>query len=207
MTGMSRWTKLAVIGDSIAAGVREPSEGYEDLSWTDRITRELGTRTLNLGERDLTARQVREGQLARALDFRPDLAIVVCGGNDTFQDEFDAEALEAELDRMVGAFRALGADVLTLGLFDSADAGFAGQRFMEVYAPRLRELNRVTREVSARWGAVFVDFSRHPAGTDRSIYASDRIHLNAKGHAIVAEESLRALAAHAAAAPVSASPS
>ncbi|MEO3783234.1 SGNH/GDSL hydrolase family protein [Actinocorallia sp. B10E7] len=196
MTGMTRWTKLAVVGDSIAAGVREPAEGYEDLSWTDRITRELGTRTLNLGRRDLTARQVREEQLLPALAFLPDLAIVVCGGNDAFQDEFDADALAAELDLMVGSFREVGADVLTLGLFDNVDAGLAGRRFQEVFAPRLRELNRLTKEISALRGAVFVDFSRHPAGTDPSIYAGDRIHLNAKGHAIVAEESLRRLAAH-----------
>ncbi|GAA0963397.1 SGNH/GDSL hydrolase family protein [Actinocorallia libanotica] len=194
---MNRWTRLAVIGDSIAAGVREPAEGYEDLSWTDRITRELGTRTLNLGERDLTARRVRETQLAPALAFLPDLAVVVCGGNDAFQEEFDADALAAELDLMVGSFRGLGADVVTLGLFDNTSAGLTGRRFQEVFGPRLRTLNQITRQISALRGAVFVDFSRHPSGSDPSIYASDRIHLNAKGHAIAAEESLRMLAAHA----------
>ena len=31
------WRRVAVLGDSIAEGVREPHHGYRDLSWIDRI--------------------------------------------------------------------------------------------------------------------------------------------------------------------------
>ncbi|MDX6744847.1 SGNH/GDSL hydrolase family protein [Actinocorallia sp. A-T 12471] len=196
---MNAWQRMAVIGDSIASGVREPVDGYEDLSWIDRMTRALGTETLNLGERDLRAREVRERQLSPALDFRPDLAVVVCGGNDAFSRRFDAVALEAELDHMVGAFRAAGADVVTLGLFDIVRSGLVSDAtFIEEFQPRLRLLHDVTERVSAAHGAVFADFSAHPAGADPSIYSSDLIHLNARGHAIAAVEVLALLEHHAA---------
>jgi hypothetical protein len=44
-----------------------------------------------------------------------------------------------------------------------------------------------------RRGAVLVRMRRHPASADTDVYASDRLHLNARGHAIVATEAVRAL--------------
>lgn len=191
---MSGWKKMAVIGDSIAAGVREPSAGYEDLSWIERMTRALGTETLNLGERDLKAREVRARQLAPALEFGADLAVVVCGGNDAFSRGFDPGALHDDLDAMVGAFRAAGSDVVTLGLFDIVSSGLiTDRRFLEEFQPRLTALHEITAAVSRDHGARFADFRFHPAGTDPTIYSSDLIHLSARGHAIAATEVLSLL--------------
>ncbi|ROO86298.1 lysophospholipase L1-like esterase [Actinocorallia herbida] len=195
---MSAWQKMAVIGDSIASGVREPAAGYDDLSWIDRMTTALGTETLNLGERDLRAREVRDRQLAPALAFRPDLAVVVCGGNDAFSRTFDPAALEADLTHMVGAFRAIGAEVLTLGLFDIVASGLiTDARFLAEFQPRLTLLHDITERVSHTHGAVFADFRAHPSVADPSIYSSDLIHLNARGHAIAAETALALLAQRA----------
>ncbi|GAB2831162.1 SGNH/GDSL hydrolase family protein [Actinocorallia aurea] len=196
----SPWQRMAVIGDSIASGVREPADGFDDLSWIDRMTRALGAETLNLGERDLKAREVRDRQLAPALAFRPDLAVVVCGGNDALGRAFDPTALEADLAHLVGAFRATGADVLTLGLFDIVSSGLiTDPRFLAEFQPRLARLHDITADVSRAHGALFADFRAHPAGTDPSIYSTDLIHLNARGHAIVADEVLTLLARRAAA--------
>ena len=85
------WRRLAVVGDSIAEGVREPHVGYRDLSWIDRIAESLpGLEVLNLGRRNLLAREVLASQLDAALAFRPDLAIVAAGGNDALRRSFDA---------------------------------------------------------------------------------------------------------------------
>jgi hypothetical protein len=50
--------------------------------------------------------------------------------------------------------------------------------------------------VAARHGAVFVDFTTHPAGADDGIYSSDGIHFNCRGQAIAATETIRALGRH-----------
>ncbi|MEO5877727.1 MAG: SGNH/GDSL hydrolase family protein [Streptosporangiaceae bacterium] len=185
------WTKLAVIGDSVAEGVREPAPGYEDLSWVDRVARELRLDTLNLGLRYLRAAEVRETQLEPALGFGPDLAFVTCGANDAFRREFDTAAVAAELELMIGSFREAGADVVTLGLFDNPEATAFARRA----AARLRELSALTEKISTRHGAFHVDFGDHPACPDQSIYSSDNLHLNAKGHAIVADAVVRVLRA------------
>ena len=188
------WNRLAVIGDSVAEGVREPVAGYADLSWVDLIARELDLDCLNLGTRYLMAAQVREAQLAPALDFAPDLAFVICGANDTFRREFDNEGVAAELELMVGSFREGGADVLTLGLFDNPEP----VDFARLSVSRLRELSALTEKIATRYGALHVDMGDHPAGADQSIYSSDGLHLNAKGHAIVADAVVKELRLRAA---------
>ena len=80
------WQRFVILGDSIAEGVGEPVPGYPPLPIAQRVTAELARlqpelAVLNLGRRNLRARQVRERQLAPALAFGPDLALVVCGAN------------------------------------------------------------------------------------------------------------------------------
>ena len=194
------WQRLAVLGDSIAEGVREPLDGYRDLSWIDRIAEPLRANVpelavLNLGRRGLRASEVRAGQLDAALAFRPDLAIVVAGGNDALGHSFAPDAVEGELDAMVGALRGAGADVVMLELLDIVAAGLVPPQHAAPIGSRLRRLARLTRAVAERHGAILVDMRRHPASADPSVYATDRLHLNVRGHAIVAREAVRALAA------------
>jgi len=190
------WRRLVVVGDSIAVGVREPCAGYRDLSWIDRIAEPLnlvapGLELLNLGERNLLAGEVRERQLDAALDFDPDLAFVVAGANDALRPGFSPAAVRHELDAMVGPLRAADADVVMVALMDIVAAGLVPAFVDEP----LRLLADVTREVAAINDAILVDMRDHPASADPGIYSSDRLHGNARGHAIVGTESVRVLAA------------
>jgi lysophospholipase L1-like esterase len=184
------WRRLAVVGDSIAEGVREPHPGYRDLSWVDWIAESLDAEVLNLGERHLVASEVRERQLEAALAFEPDLAVVAAGGNDALRRGFSPESVGRELDGIVRPLRRAGADVVMLELLDIAAAGLVPRAAAEP----LRQLAATTREVASRNGALLVEMRDHPAAADASIYASDRLHLNTRGHAIVGVETLRVLA-------------
>jgi lysophospholipase L1-like esterase len=195
------WSRLVAIGDSVAEGVREPAPGYLDLSWVDRIARALhdvnpGLVHLNLGVRGLLAAQVRERQLAAALEFGPDLAIVTCGGNDVRRPAYDAEGVERELDAMVGALRAAGSDVLTLGLMDITRSGVIPAKYALALSSGIRRLAEITEDVAVRHGALHLRFTDHPAAGEPDILSSDLLHLNARGHAIVAAETIRGLGAH-----------
>jgi lysophospholipase L1-like esterase len=188
------WTRLVAVGDSIAEGVREPHADYRDLSWIDRVAEALpGATVLNLGRRGLLASEVRESQLAAALAFHPDLAIVVAGGNDALHRSFDEELVAHELAQTVAPLRAAGADVLMLELMDIVASGLIAPDHAPSVGARLAALARVTRAVAGYHGAILVRMRKHPASADPSVYASDRLHLNARGHAIVAAEAIRAL--------------
>ena len=184
------WERVVVLGDSIAAGVREPSPGYRDLSWSDRVAAGLGIArpgavVRNLGRRDLTAAEVRETELEEALALGPDLAIVAAGGNDMLRREFDPGLVREELSAILTPLRAAGAELLTFDLLDNTATGLVPERSVGVLRERLAQLAEVTRAASVAVGGWHVPLTAYPAATDTDIFASDGLHLNARGHAIV----------------------
>jgi lysophospholipase L1-like esterase len=192
------WHRIVVLGDSIAEGVREPHPDYKDLSWIDRITAPLravvtGLAVTNLGARDLLAAEVRERQLPAALGFTPDLAIVAAGGNDALRRSFAPDRLAGELDGIVSPLRRSGADVLMIELMDIVASGLVPAEHAGPLDERMLALAEVTREVAGRRGAMLVEMRDHPASADPDVYARDRLHLNARGHAIVGTEAIRVL--------------
>jgi lysophospholipase L1-like esterase len=198
LLGGAPWRRVAVLGDSIAEGVREPHDGYLDLSWIDRIADPLravapGLTVMNLGVRDLLAAEVRERQLEAALAFRPDLSIVAAGGNDALRRSFVPEQVARELDGIVGPLRQAGADVLMIELMDIVSSGLVPAEYAGPLDERMRALADITRTVAARHGAMLVEMRGHPASADPDVYSSDRLHLDARGHAIVAAEAVRVL--------------
>ncbi|MER5622808.1 SGNH/GDSL hydrolase family protein [Streptosporangium sp. NPDC002544] len=195
------WKRFAVLGDSLAEGLGEPAPGYRTLPWADRTQEALARRRpdlayVNLGLRGLVAAEVREQQLGRALEFGPDLAAVICGGNDLFRPVVDMDAVEGELDAIIGGLRAAGATVITYRLMNIASA----IPQLEALSPKLLRLNERVSAVSARHGALVVDMWSHPACADISTYSSDMIHASMRGHALLAAETIRRLGRHLASA-------
>jgi lysophospholipase L1-like esterase len=193
------WRRLVVLGDSVAAGTSESVPGYRELSTSERIAEALRIQQpsltyRNLGERELLTAEIRERQLDAALELDPDLAIVAAGGNDALRRSFDPVRFIADLRALLTPLAAHGAQLVTIGLFDLARSGLVPAAHAEAAAARFDELDEITASVAAELGALHVDNHHHPAAADPSIFASDRIHANARGHAIAASNLVRALA-------------
>ncbi|MEY2442634.1 MAG: hypothetical protein QOJ46_2060 [bacterium] len=193
------WRRLVVIGDSLAEGVGDESPGYRSSPWAQRIADALRRlqpelEFANLSRRGLRAAEVRAEQLQRACAFEPDLAGVICGGNDLLVETFDAGAVEAELDAIVAPLRQAGADVITWTLQDITRAWpvLAEGPLLE----RLVALNDAVRAVSARHGAILVDQWTSPWCAEQEIYSADFKHSSMRGHAVVAAATIRRLGAH-----------
>lgn len=194
------WRRLVVLGDSVAAGVREPSNGYRDLDAAARVAEALraahpsfGYR--NLAERDLRTAEIRDRQLRPALEFRPDLVVIAAGGNDALRRSFDEERFHDELTSIAGPLVAQGAQLVTIGLFDLARSGLVPEPHAGPMAERFDRLDAVTGRIAAEHGGVHVGNHGHPLAADPGIFASDRIHCNARGHAIAAANLVAALTA------------
>ncbi|MEV4482535.1 SGNH/GDSL hydrolase family protein [Micromonospora coxensis] len=195
------WRRFVVLGDSVAEGMCEPVDGYSDLQWADRIAAELrgvapGLAYLNLGRRSLRAHEVRARQLDDALAFAPDLALVVCGGNDAFRAAFDPAAVDVEVAAMVTALRQAGADVITVGMFDVSHSPAVPAARRSGLSERMRLLSSHTAALAARLGCLHVHLTDHPAVADPTLYSSDGRHGSARSDAIAAAETVRRLGAH-----------
>ena len=197
------WRRMVVLGDSVAAGVREPVDGYRDQGFADRVGQALVAAHpdgayRNLGVRELRLAAIRERQLPAALDFEPDLAIVIGGGNDALSRSYDSERVAQELREIVVPLAESGALVVTIGLFDLARSGLVPAEYAPAMRERFDELDAVTVRVAAEAGALHVDTHHHPRAADPAIFAGDRVHANARGHAIAFAAIVRALSDRAA---------
>ena len=142
------------------------------------------------------SRALAFAQLDTALAFNPDLVVVSAGGNDMLGRSFDPAAVREELEAMVAPLRASGADVLTFSILDLSSAPFIPDDARDGLRALIRSLRSVTAEVAERLGCVHVDLFSHPAGADGSIWSADHLHVNRRGHAIVATEFVRALGSY-----------
>jgi lysophospholipase L1-like esterase len=193
------WQRMVVLGDSVALGVREPVSGYRDLSFADRVAEALGDGRPRLAHhnfaiRELRLAQIRDTQLALALQMSPDLAIVAAGGNDALRRSFEPDRIRAGLLEIVEPLAANGALVVTIGLFDLARSGLVPPELAPAMTERFDALDEITADVAGRIGGVHVDTHHHPRGWDPSIYSTDGIHANSRGHAIAATAIVQALA-------------
>lgn len=183
------WQSLVVVGDSVAAGVRQPLDGYLDESFTDRLGHALavtraGFRYENFGVRDLKLQQIIDSQLPPAIEVLPDAAVVIAGGNDVLASQFDPVYIKDRLDALLGALAETGADIITIGLFDLARSGLVPPELRYELAARFDVLDQLTVEAVAEVDGLHIDTHHHPRSADPAIYADDRIHCNARGHAI-----------------------
>jgi lysophospholipase L1-like esterase len=198
------WRRFVVLGDSVAEGLAEPVPGYSELQLADRIAAELsaaGPRLeyLNLGHRGLRAREIRAQQLRPALDFRPDLALVVCGGNDAFPATYRPDEVDTELRAMITALGDAGAKVITVGLYNVSYSPAIAEWLRPGLRKRMQTLSERTAAVAAELGTLHLNLTAHPAVTDPDLYSSDGRHGNARSDAIAACEAVRLLGAHLAA--------
>lgn len=195
------WRRFVVLGDSVAEGLAEPVAGYSELQLADRIAAELSAVApplayLNLGHRGLRAREVRERQLRPALDFRPDLALVVCGGNDAFPATYRPADVDTELTTMITALRDAGADVITVGLYNVSYSPAVAEWLRPGLRQRMQTLSEHTAALAAELGTLHLNLTAHPAVTDPNLYSSDGRHGNARSDAIAAAEAVRLLGTH-----------
>lgn len=197
------WRRFVVLGDSVARGPLFPVDGFVPLRWTDRVAAELAAvqpelAYLNLGVSGLLTAEVRAAQLAPALAFEPDLALVLAGGNDAFRRSYTDEraaTVAEDLAYLLEQLTAAGALVATIGIFDVSYSPAVPPGLREELRERLARLARHARSVADRFGGVHVDLSTHRRASDASLYSSDGRHGNGRSDAIAAAEMIRGLGA------------
>ena len=190
----ARFSRYVAIGDSSTEGLDDPDGVGGYRGWSLRLAERIaaGQDSLlyaNLGVRGRRTRQIRDGQLPRAVAMRPDLATVFSGTNDIIALRFDVSEVAADMEHMQRDLIAAGATVLTFTLPDLTPV----MPLARVFAPRILALNEALRGVVARTGAVLVDFAAHAVATDARLWSPDRLHANSAGHARIAEALAAAL--------------
>jgi len=200
------WRRAVILGEHEARLARSAAvPGYRSVSWSDRVAAALrsahpGAACRNArGRRDLLLFEVRSRQLADALVFRGDLALVSCGGPELRAAAFDADALEVELSRILDSLKsATYRDAVVINPFDWPSSGPPHRAQREETRARQRQLVERAQLVTLHHGALHIDLMSHQYGLDpASLWGPHPGRLNSRGHALAAAVVVRALARHA----------
>jgi lysophospholipase L1-like esterase len=194
------WRRLVVMGDSVAAGVGDPTPGFPDRSWAEQLAGALertagSVSYLNLGVRGLKAAEILDTQLPPALEHRPDLVVVSSGGNDILGRRFDPAQVEDLLDATLSPLASTGALLVTFSLFDLASTPFVPDEMRAGLRHRLEVLAEITERLTSDLGGVHVDYLGDPRSSDPTIYSADQLHANRRGHAFVLDKMVEGLGA------------
>lgn len=190
------FTRYVALGDSLTEGLCDTLPGQTDgwLGWADRLAgildgdaRLAGTSLefANLAVRGRRIADVVDAQIPHALEFGPDLVSVMIGGNDLMSPAADPDALATRLEGGIRALRASGTTVLLANIFDPQFAFF-----LKPFRGRAAVFNANIWSIARDQRATVLDVWGVREFRDPAMWASDRVHLSARGH--------RLLAAHAA---------
>ncbi len=191
MTG-GEGIRFAALGDSLTEGLGDPVPGGW-RGWAALLAERIGatpdhTGFLNCARSGALTTDVAGGQLTAARAFRPHLAAVVAGANDTLRGSFDIAVVAARLDAAVGALAADGVTVLTACLPDPGRMLGLPWPLARPLGRRMRAVNHVVHALSRRYGAVHLHTAEHPWVADRASWSVDRLHPSELGHRLLAYE-------------------
>lgn len=195
---MSQETRMVCLGDSFTEGMTDVlrPDGHH-LGWADRVAAALARQVeagdgpgepprllyANLAVRGKLLDQVVADQLPLALSYEPTIATFHAGPNDVLRRGTDLVDLRRRYDRAVARLAERSERVL---LFTSIGRSGGDNRLGQYLASRFERFNADVHEVADRRGAGVVDLGAVSVLTDRRVWAPDRLHLDAGGHARVA---------------------
>ncbi|MFI9249799.1 SGNH/GDSL hydrolase family protein [Streptomyces sp. NPDC053069] len=188
------WGRYGVIGDSLSAGTGDPTPGYRDQGWSDRVAGVLRSvrpdlEYLNVSEIGATTAGTLKNQAARMVEFCPDLLHLPCGANDIVRRSPDFGETERTLRQMYDLAKGAGALLTTFTL---------GRAYVVPVFPdwpeRIARVNEIVRGLAAEYDAIVVDMWDHPVNDRDNLLSEDRIHFSTSGQAVMAAEVVKKLA-------------
>lgn len=185
------WSSYVALGDSLTEGLEDRDPSGEPIGWADRLARHLADRRgepiryANLAIRGRLLGPILAEQVEPALALAPDLVSIWGGGNDMLRPDADPDAMAAAVEDAVVRFRSAGTDVL-IGLgVDAKDSPI-----IKLTRNRTAIYNINLVGIAGRHGAHIIDSWNMRSLRDWRMWHEDRLHLNAFGHARVAQAAL-----------------
>ncbi|MCH0542198.1 SGNH/GDSL hydrolase family protein [Streptomyces sp. MUM 203J] len=180
--------RFAALGDSLTEGVGDPVV-TGPRGWAALLAPALTPHPVefrNLATSGALVHDVAADQTPRALTYRPDLAAVIVGVNDTLRSSFDIGRITADLDQAFQRLSRQGAVLLTACLPDPGRMLRLPAPLARPLARRQRAVNSVVHALSARHDAVHLHLADAGWTADWSLWSADRLHPNERGHRLVA---------------------
>ena len=188
-------SRFVALGDSFTEGVGDddPTRPNGVRGWADRVAEQLcaadpGFGYANLAIRGKKLRQIMAEQVDAAVELKPTLVSIYAGANDILRARIDIDDLLSEYDDGVRRLSATGATVVMFTGFDAR-----GSKVFGTMRGRTAIYNELVRGIAGDHDALLVDYWRFNEYYDWGMWAKDRMHMSAAGHANMAKRVLEVL--------------
>ena len=188
------FSSMVALGDSFTEGLDDLRPDGSYRGWADLVAERLaagsgGLSYANLAVRGRRLDRIRDEQVPRALEMRPDLVTIAAGGNDLIGFRCDVPALVQGLHEVLAELAGTGATIVVFAGFDPRGRLPLGA----FLAARGARFNAGVRASARELGAEVVDLWHLAELYQDAMWAPDRLHLSAAGHALVADAVLGVL--------------
>ncbi|WP_326837887.1 SGNH/GDSL hydrolase family protein [Amycolatopsis rhabdoformis] len=185
-----RARRLAMLGDSTAVGLGDPLPnrgGWRGVG--PLVAAALGVTEdgyLNPSFEGARMHDVLTGQLPAVLEFRPEIALLVVGMNDTLRPDFNAAQISADLTELIRTLAANGTLLVPVRFHDHGKVFRLPPSIKRALSARVAELNEVIDAVVAAEGVPCLDLDTMPGAYDLPSWSVDRLHPSELGHRMLA---------------------
>jgi lysophospholipase L1-like esterase len=185
---------FVALGDSFTEGMSDDLPDGTCRGWADLVADRLADRVpdfhyANLAIRGKLVHQIVAEQVASAVAMRPDLVSFVGGMNDVLRPGCDVDAVTERVRYAAAELAGSARQLVLFRVIDPTGRMRGSARLM----PRISRLLAIVDELAERHRAIVVDLFSAKVFDSPTLWADDRIHLNADGHRRVAEAVLQAL--------------
>ncbi len=170
---------LVCFGDSLTAGFgTDPGESYPDVLGRDLERAGYHYHVVNEG---ISGNTTKDGvdRLDRVVALHPAIVVIEFGGNDGLRG-LRLEDTQANLDRIVAAFKAGGSKVAIAGITLPPDYG----------PDYIHRFNAIYPALAAKYHTPLLPFLLQGVFGVDGMMQADRTHATAKGNVVVAENVL-----------------
>jgi lysophospholipase L1-like esterase len=184
--------RVLALGDSLTEGLGDPAPGGGGWrGWAALLASGLppgggAVELRNLAASGALTADVRLRQLPDGRGYRPQVATVVVGANDTLRAGYDIHAVSANLDAVFAELSGQGALLLTACLPDPGRMLGLPAPLARPLARRMRSVNEVVHALSERYDAVHVHLADSAWVDDPAMWSVDRLHPSERGHRALA---------------------
>lgn len=175
--------RLAALGDSITVGMGDPVSGGGWRGFVPLLAESLGEVHLrNFSYAGAQTADVAQTQLREAKPWRPHLATVLVGVNDTLRGSFDIGLTGARFWEAVHGLREAGTVVVTACLPEPGRLLRMPQALARPLARRIGAVNEIIHAVSDRYATPHAHLATDPLVFDPLMWSVDRLHPSERGH-------------------------
>jgi lysophospholipase L1-like esterase len=186
---MSSPMRFIVLGDSAAAGIGDSDKHGNNFGWGYYLARAIQSPLVysNISRPGAQSQEILDVQLKHALDFKPDLAAVIVGGNDLLRNGFSPQKFHHNLRKIVGALSSQNCTVMLLELHDPNKLLKLPKTLAGILDRRINMVNAITRAVAQEFSTKLLQTRTISDIYSKDMWHVDRMHPSKKGHQYLAK--------------------